>query len=171
MLEGEKELLSSALTQTQLADITGYWTRHVMAEVGRGICLPHQSCVSLGYWQDPPVVNSAQDNAALAATVRVARARKAKASRIALNGNRYSSVHGEPLKQDQSRTACMLAIRSAVRFWKEQAAVQGANAVPFSQDDQPRVSASMHNQSIARLDKSKSVDPSPKKVLSKQKAD
>ena len=171
MLAGEKELLSGVLTQAQLSELTGYWTRHVMPEIGRGIRLPHQARVSLGYWRDPPVVNSVQDDAAVAAAVRVARARKNKASRIALNANRYSSVHGEPLEQDQSRTACMLAIKAAVRFWKEQAIAQGSSTVPLSQDDQLRVVAEMHSRSIARLDNSRSVDPSPKKVLSKQKAD
>jgi hypothetical protein len=111
----------------------GHEERHVTAEVGRCIKLPRSTREGLGNWRVQPVIaNDPQDEKAQRAAITNARKRRTRIGSIISSADRYSSVSGEAIEQDEARVACLLAIRTCYkRKWAQ-------DGVPESTDEQLR---------------------------------
>ena len=98
--------------------VGGHDSRHVMPEIGRALGLPRHLREALGYWRGEKIVaDTPDDKRAIARAVTRAREQRGRAGRLAACSDRYASVDAEPVEQDATRAACLLAAREQLAVW------------------------------------------------------
>jgi hypothetical protein len=129
VVKSKQAILAPHIGVQRAALVGGHDQRHTVPEVARALGLARSEREAIGYWRSKVVVaDDERDKAALARAVAAARQTRTRASGMAYNSDRYSSVDGARVESDTARITCLKMIAKVLR--------EQAGSLPESSKDQ-----------------------------------